>query len=211
MARYSHPSPNILKLRKSNLLVNVTPIPYYDHRLPCPSSCSASPFHITFITHLTHRFLDPRRLSLSSSFHSSPRLIGEYQQVVGRTTICQDGTLFFNSQEKANSRLAVKTALRSLNVKKSRHDKIFKQVMAFGRRYNDKRNDGRGFKKLRVFGRGYKNRSNDKEVLKGLVVAITIEQSFIGDREAVNEVMQKSWEESKSQARGDGDTLFLVN
>ncbi|KAL1832516.1 hypothetical protein ACET3Z_002167 [Daucus carota] len=162
MARYSHP--NILKLRKSKLLVNVRPIPYYDHRLPCPSSCSAFPFHITFITHLTHRFLDPRRLSLSSSFNSSPRLIGEYQQVVGRTTICQDGTLlFFNSQEKANA----KTALRSLNVKKSRHNKIFKQVMAFGRRYNDKRNDGRGFKKLRAFGRGYKNRSNDKGGFEG--------------------------------------------
>ncbi|WOG91427.1 hypothetical protein DCAR_0310676 [Daucus carota subsp. sativus] len=209
MARYSHP--NILKLRKSKLVINVRPTRYYDHRLPCPSSCSASPFHITFITHLTDRFLDPRHLSLSSSFNSSPRLIGEYQEVVGKTTICQDGTLFFKSQQKANSKLAVKAALRSLNVKKSRHAKIFKQVMAFGRRYINKSNDGRGFKKLRTFGRGYKNRSNDKEALKGLVVAITIEQSFIGDREAVNQVMEKSWEESKSQARGDGDTLFLVN
>lgn len=190
MARF--PNPNILKLGKSKLVVRIRKTYDFDHHPPCPSACSSSPLHITFCTHSEHRFLDPRRVSLSSSSSNSHAILAEFQEFVSEKTICQDGSLFFKDQEEANSRAAVKTALRSLKIKKSRHGRIFKKVMAFWRRY-------------------IKDSNDKKKVLKGLVVSISIVKSFIGDRDSVHEVMENSWEESKSEAREDGDILLLVN
>ncbi|KAK1358061.1 hypothetical protein POM88_051319 [Heracleum sosnowskyi] len=187
MAPFSNP--NILKLGKSKLVVRVRQaLSHHDHP-PCPSNCSASPLHITLFTHSKHRFLDPGRVSFSSLSSNKPVIMAKHEEIVGEKTICQDGSLFFECQEKANSRVAVKAALRSLNVKKSRHGRIFKKVMAFGRRFN-------------------KEGNNEN---KGLVVNIRVVKSFIGDRDSVREVMEKSFKEAKSQAREDGDTLLLVN
>ncbi|KAL8120058.1 hypothetical protein AgCh_017260 [Apium graveolens] len=43
--------------------------------------------------------------------------------------------------------------------------------------------------------------------IKGLVVVLTIEQTYIGERVAVHEAVEKSYQESKSEVRQKGDLM----
>ncbi|KAF1002236.1 hypothetical protein AG4045_002245 [Apium graveolens] len=192
MGRFSHP--HILKLGHADLVVKIRESDFFDPQPPCPSSSSSSPFNITFRKQTSYRFLNPGRLSLSCSL-SSPPIIAEYVESVDEKTICEDGSLFFKSQEKNKSRHDVRIALRSLKIKKSRYGQIFKKVMAYGRRYERRCNKV----------------SNKKEVLKGLVVNLHFKKNFIGDRDSYREVMNIWQEESKSRARGDENILLLTN
>ncbi|WOH14504.1 hypothetical protein DCAR_0934023 [Daucus carota subsp. sativus] len=186
MARYPHHS--ILKLNKTSLLVRVRKAFSYDHHPPCTSTCSPLPLHITFSTHAKQQFLEPRGVASSDS---SP-VIGECQEAVDEKTICLDGGLFFKDQEEEKSRVVVEKVLGSLGVKKSEFGRVFREVMAFGRRCN----------------RGGEEK---KKGLKGLVVILTNVQTCVGERVAVHEANERAFQESKAQARGKGDVLFLVN
>ncbi|KAK1392851.1 hypothetical protein POM88_011907 [Heracleum sosnowskyi] len=146
MTRFSHP--NILKLGKSELAIRIRKTYHWDILPPCPSNSPSSPFNITFLTIVTRRFLDPCGVSLSSLLNSSP-IISECGEAVDEKTIWQDGRLFFKLQERNNSKAAVKTALRSLKVRKSRHGKIFKEIMAYERRYNKDRKEKKKKKALK--------------------------------------------------------------
>lgn len=177
MARYPHYS--TLKLNKTKLQVRVRPAFTYDYHPPCTSTCSAFPLHITFHTHVKQQFLEPGNVTGSSP------IIGECQGVGDHKTICQDGGVFFKvEEEEKNSRGVVETVLGSLGFKKSMCGRVFKEVMAFGRRH---------------------------EKIKGLVVVLTVEQTCIGERVAVHEAVEESYQGSKSEARQKGDIMLLVN
>ncbi|KAK1388665.1 hypothetical protein POM88_016843 [Heracleum sosnowskyi] len=77
-------------------------------------------------------------------------------------------------EEEKNSRDVVETVLGSLGLKKSMSGRVFKEVMAFGRRYE----------------------SAGKEKKKGLVVVLTVVQTCIGERVGVHEAVEKSYQES---------------
>ncbi|KAK1369237.1 hypothetical protein POM88_035329 [Heracleum sosnowskyi] len=181
MARYPHHS--ILKLNKTKLQVRIRQDFSYDLRPLC-TSCSASPLHITFHTHTKQQFLEPNGVTSS--------VIGECEEIGDHKTICQDGGVFFKVEEEKNSRDVVETVLGSLGLNKSMSGRVFKEVMAFGRRY-----ESVGKEK--------------KKSLKGLVVVSTIVQTCIGERAGVHEAVEKSYQESKAEAREKGDIMLLVN